>query len=224
MTQKIKFHWWLWLFMILIVISGAALYELSSSPHLVELQLKPKEETKINVISVLNQTLRASLLFKQPDIRRPELGKYTTLGDRKKSGILEFVEPGEAIKLLIRSNDKEMIYEALPAGNRGKVISRDLVPFIDDNNPNQFQWPPNKNLDHILTMGNNTIYVSVIETGKILTNEQVSLIIKPPVTFKMVFSGYGLIWFLRFWPIFVFLLIAYAGILLRHSSRNPLTI
>ncbi len=125
--------------------------------------------------------------------------------------------PGEnqPIKLLVRRDSEQAVYEALPASSYGaNVIGRDLVPFIDDGNPNRFKWPPNLGLRPTFPSGYSTLHISVLDVGAQLVGEQVSLIVKAPVTFKSTAPGYGFLWWFVLWPVYALLLLAYAAVLL----------
>ena len=152
---------------------------------------------------------------------RPELGEYATRGDWRKTGFLDFDNPGAPIKLLVRGEGKEVVYEAIPAGSYGTTtIRRELVPFVDDDNPNRFQWPPDLTLRHNLPAGYSHFLVTVQEVGNQLKGEKVKIIFGPPVTFKAVAPRYGYIWWFSFWPLYALPLLVYGLVLLWRSIRH----
>tara|TARA_R110001606_G_C15387987_1_gene651155 strand:+ start:723 stop:1250 length:528 start_codon:yes stop_codon:yes gene_type:complete len=151
---------------------------------------------------------------------RPELGEYTYRGDWKKTGFLDFINPGVPIKLAVHGEGKEVIYEAMPAGSYGITIGRDLVPFVEDENPSLFRWPPDLTLRHHIPAGYSEFVITVKELGSQLKGEKATIIIEPPVTFKTVAPRYRYIWWFIFWPLYALLLSIYGLVLLWHSIRN----
>lgn len=219
MTRAIKNQLIVWTILSVLVALGAFTYELSSSVVAVPLKLIPNETASVTVFRVLPNTLRLSLSFsRERGQRRVELGEYTTTGDWQKTSALNFPNPGEPVKLLIRRGTSEVIYEAMPAGSYGNTIGRALVPFVNDGNSNSFMWPPNIDSGIKLRAGSEEIRVSVVSVGKRIEGEQVSLLVKPPVTFKSYDLNYKWIWWLSLWPMYVLLLAIY-GFVLFWKSR-----
>jgi len=217
MTRMLKIHWAFWTTLVVVVATGV-LADVLSSAKLVTIELRPKAAIDVSVFRPLPDALRLSLSFNRTEgQKRPELGDYATT---ENSGFLEFKNPGAAIKLLVRGEDREVIYEALPASAYGTTIGRDLIPFMDDGNPNRFQWPPNLAVRPILPSGYSTFNISVLEVGHQLVDEQVTLIIGSPITFESTAPGYGFLWWFIFWPLYVLLLVVYGAALLGRSVHH----
>ena len=219
MTRAIKLQFIVWSILSVLVALGAFVYELSSSVVSVPLKLIPNETASVTVFRLLPDTLDLSLIFsREKGQRRVELGEYTTTGDWQKTSALNFPNPGEPVKLLIRRGASEVIYEAMPAGSYGNTIGRTLVPFVDDGNSNSFIWPPSIDSGIKLQAGSEEIRVSVVSVGKRIEGEQVTLLFKPPVTFKSYDPNYKWIWWFSLWPMYVLLLVIF-GFVLFWKSR-----
>lgn len=223
MTQQLKLHWALWVVLVLIVASGVLAIHLSSGRR-VSIDLSPNKTVDVSFFRLLPHALNLSLSFNRAnwEDKRPELGDFTSKGRPwQESGFLEFPQPGAPIRLLIRAKDKEVVYEALPAGGyNGTTKSRDLVPFVDDGDSGRFQWPPNNSLKPILPSGNSTITISVLEVGPQLIGEKVNLFVDSPISFKTAAPGYEFLWWFFFWPVYAFLLASYGLLLLVKSLRR----
>ncbi|MCX7087884.1 MAG: hypothetical protein NTV00_07505 [Methylococcales bacterium] len=225
MTRKLKVYWSIWGIVSFLATSGTIAYQLSSWFISVPLTLNPNNTIDVSVFRILPDTLSLELVFtrKSWDEKRPELGEYLAGDDWRKTGFLGFSEPGEPIKLLVRSVDKQIVYTAMPAGGRGETtIYRDLVPFVDDGNPRHFQWPIKDNLRYPLNVGNTKLNISVIEVGKRIVGEQVSLVIVPPITARGARMNYFFLWWFWLWP-FCISLLAYLGVVLLKMSRRDKT-
>lgn len=223
MTRKLKIYWSIWGILSFIVTSGTIAYQLSSWFVSVPLTLNPNNIIDVSIFRILPDTLDLELIFtrKSWDEKRPELGEYLAGDDWRKTGFLDFSEPGEPIKLLIRSADREVIYTAMPAGGRGETtVFRDLVPFVDDGNSKHFQWPIRSH--YPLNVGSSKLFISVIEVGKKIVGEQAYIVIKPPIMFKAIRMNYYFLWWFVFWPFYI-LLLAYLGIVLLRLSRRTNT-
>lgn len=207
----------------MIVITGVFL-ESSLSPSAVTLELRPNASVAVSVFRPFPDKLRLGLRFKRSSSydRRPELGEWMTWGSDRLGGFLEFANPGEPIKLLVRGEEgKEVIYEALPASGYGQTdIYRDLYPFVDDGNPHRFPWPPNMALSQKIPAGNSTFNISVLQVGPKLIGEKVTLIFIQPNSGKNMSMdpGYRFLGWLIFWPLYVLLLFVYFTVLAWKSS------
>ena len=220
MVRGLKIHWAIWAILVSFVTLGVLAYTMSA-PKSVTVKLRPNELVEMSTFRPHSHSLELFLEFvRTKGDERTELGDYRTSGlDWKKAGFLEFPNPGTPIKLLVRIKGKDVVYEALPrGGHNARMMSRDLIPFVDDGNPNRFQWPPDHTLRLNLPSGYSKIHISVLEIGAPLLDEQVTLFIKSPISLKfMPPSGYGIIWWFMFWPLYVFSLVVYGAILLRMS-------
>lgn len=222
MTFGLKIQWMLWVSLVVIVLTGVITVDLSSGRE-VSLELRPKTSVVVNQFRPLPHALNLHFRFNRAgwEDKRPELGDYQQVGDWNETGFLEFPRPGAPIKLLIRGKNSEAIYETLPAGSyNANTKGRDLVPFVDDGNPNRIPWPPNNSLRPVLPSGHSTIEISVLEVGSELVGEQATLIVDPPVSFKSTAPSYGFLWWFMFWPLYTLFLIVYGAVLLWMSVRS----
>ena len=187
MTFWLKMHWAIWATLGIVVVIGGLSNYLSDTKY-VTLELRPRASVDITVFRPFPDKLRLWLGFKRLSsyARRPELGTYQHNRDYETKGYLEFAEPGESIKLLVRGEaGKEVIYEALPySGYTQTEVLRDLYPFVEDGNPNRFPWPPNLALSQSIPSGNTTFNISVLDVGPQLVGEKVTLIIESPINLK----------------------------------------
>lgn len=221
MTRRLRTHWVVWGSLVIFLAAGTAAFLLSSSPTINAIELVPNASIDVSIFRPHPDVIRLSLEFERHSGQeRPELGKYTYRGDWRESGFLEFVDPGLPIKLLVRREGKEAVYEAMPADSHGKTIGRELIPFVDDGKPNRFQWPPDLTLRHKLPLGYSHFTITVAEVGNQIKGEKAKIIVEPPVTFKTVAPHYGYIWWFRFWPLYTLLLLIYGFVLLWHSTRH----
>ncbi len=79
---------------------GTIVYQLSSRFLSIPLPLIPNKTVDISIFRVLPDTLRLELRFTRKSWfeERPELGKYYLASDDwKRTGFLDFPEPGEPI-------------------------------------------------------------------------------------------------------------------------------
>lgn len=219
-----KILWLAWWFSVIATVIGATLYELSSKSTSSNLNLRSGESITFHLFRVFPDILRIELAFETKDWKkRPELGDYQQRKGQLKSTDLEFINPGEPIKLLVEGEGKKVIYEAQPtSGYNGTTLYRKLYPFVDDGNPQRFQWSPDVNLSYWLNNNFNTLTISVLETGGKILDEKVRLIIQPPVTFKFISKNYiSLAWFLL-WPIYILLLLWLGHVLRVMSKKNKI--
>lgn len=221
MTRTIKFQLIIWAILSVLIVVGTFIYELSSSVVATPLKLSTNEIAFITVFRILPDTIRLSLSFsREKGQRRVELGEYISTDDGLKNSALNFHNPGEPVKLLIRRGPSEAIYEALPTSSYGNNIERKLVPFVDDGNSNSFMWPPSIDSEIKLKAGIEEIQVAVVSVGKKIEGEQVSLLILPPVTFKSTALNYRWLWWFCWWPIYLLVLAAYGFVLFCKSSHT----
>ena len=199
-------------------------YDFSSSPsYFSTFDLQPSKSIDISVFRLLPDRMRLSLEFARGiGETRPELGKFYIRGDwRKKAEFIELPEPGTPIKLLVRGDGKEVVYETLPAGSyTNSTIGRELVPFVDDGNPIRIPWPPKLSASPMLASGYSNFNVSILEVGQQLTGEKVTVVIHPPITLKSVEPNYVFLSWFILWPIFAILLVGYGGILFWKSKSS----
>lgn len=222
MTRRLRTHWVIWGSLVLILVCGSVLCSISSSRSTASIELVPNASIDISVFRPLPDALRLSLRFDRlKEQQRPELGRSTYRGDMKKTGYIEYVDPGAPIKLLVNCEGKSVVYEAEPAGSySATTIGRNLVPFVDDGNPNHFPWPSVLALRHQLPAGSSHLTVTVLEVGNQLLGEKAKLIVEPPVTLKEVAPSYGYIWWFMFWPLYAPLLLIYCLVLVWQSQQT----
>ncbi len=220
MSRKLKIHWITWSILTLLVMIGTIAFFLSTSSVSVPLSLNPSTAISVSVYRLLSDTLRFSLQFKGTGQPRPELGSYRVWRETGFTGYhLEFPEPGEPIKILVRGAGKEIVYQALPADSYGPTLGREFTPVSLGDTPKHLRWPPDNALRPILSSGNTTLRFSVIEVGRQIEGEQVILRIDPPLGFLSAMPGYGFLWWFFLWPFYMPIIIAYGGILLWKTKR-----
>lgn len=217
MSFMLKAHWVVWTVLVLTVLAGATIDELSSA-NSIAIKLNPKTKIDVTVFRPLPHVLRLSLDFKRSGWadKRPELGEYrTSAGSR---GYLEFSNPGGVVKLLASNGQDKVVYEALPVtGANQNTMTREMVPFVDDGNPKRYKWPPSKALE--IPTGFSKISISVLEVAPRLVDEQATLIVIPPVGFKA--TAYGFLWWFIFWPLYAFILTGYGAVLIWQTKMAP---
>ena len=222
MTRRLKIHWAIWTALTVFVFVHVILFNLSDSTHL-SIRLSPNGTVELPIFRPYPHPLSLYLYFERMEGQeRPELGTSDGGTDWQKTGFLDLRNPGEPIRLRVQGGDREVIYEVLPAGsNSARRIGRDLVPFVDDGNPNRIPWPPNLALRPTVLSGHSVLTFSVIEVGERLAGEQATLIVESPIAFKFMPSpGYSLLWWFMLWPGFAFLLAVYWAVLLWKSIRT----
>lgn len=227
MTRRLKIHFALWCVLSIIVAIGALAFDLSSSPTFASLVLRPGESTDISVFRVFPEKVRIELGFKNATPLRPELGSHANMNGQKRTGVLEFPNPGEPIKLLLRNKASEVICEAWPGSSfsgGGKRTGRILVPYVNDGNPNLFPEPSNPTELMDIPAGNSKLTIIVLDAGKSISGERVDVLIHAPISWKNLAPRYGFLeWFLL-WPIYVFVLAIYGAMLIRSYRRHRLNI
>lgn len=222
LSRRLKIHWTLWIILVIFVAAGVFVDDLSSAKS-VTLELRPKVSIDITVFRPLSHALNLSLRFNRTEgQKRPELGDWRNVERGwRESRFLEFPEPGTPVKLLVRGEGNEVVYEALPAGAYGATtIGRDLVPFVDDGNPNRLPWSPHLALRQSLPSGYSTFNFSVLEVGPQLLGERVTLIVGGPVSLKSVSPGYGFLSWFMFWPLYAMVLLGYGVVLVWQTRRH----
>ncbi len=221
MTTKLKVLWLIWGGLSFIAISGTILYELSSRPDIASLKLRPNESINFHLFRVFQDYLKVEMEFVTNNWKkRPELGDFQQTSHRPIGNYLEFINPGEPIKLLVRIDGKALVYEAQPSSSYNDThIYRRFFPLVNDGNPNRFQWPQDLTLGCFLNPGFSTVTISVIEVGKKIIDEQADIIINAPISFKSLNRNYEFIWWFFLWP-FYFLLLIWFAVVLRRLSKN----
>jgi hypothetical protein len=223
MTKKLRTLWLIWGSLSFVALSGTILYEISSRPDIATLKLRPDESINLRLFRIYQDYLKVEMEFTTKDWKkRPELGDFQQTSSRPTGNYLEFINPGEPIKLLVQVDGNVTVYEAQPTSSyTGTRIYRDFFPLVNDGNPNRFQWPPDLKLGCFLNPGFTTVTISVIEVGKTITDEQANIIIKAPISFKSFNQNYEFIWWFFLWP-FYFLFLFWYGIVLRRLSKKCL--
>lgn len=226
MSFKLKLHWIFWAVLIVVVFGGAIAVEWSSA-KLVALTLRPGESVEVSVFRPVPHTINLTSRFNRENRNdiRPELGDSHEIEKKwQETGFRQFRNPGSPIRLLVKCGKKEAVYEALPAeGYNANSRWRELVPFVDDGNPDRFPWPPRNSSRPLLSSGHSTIRFTVLEVGGALLGEQAVLLIEAPVSFKSTAPGYGFLWWFIFWPWYGSLLAIYAVVLLWVSLQSKRT-
>lgn len=222
MTNRLKIYWIVWSILVFIATAGAIIDSLLGSIT-VPIQLKENSSINVSVFRPFPESLSISLRFDNIDGEDRSVlgGSRTEKGDWHKTGYINFREPGEPILLQIRDDTGTTIYEAEPAG--GVELSttawRDLVPYINDGNPNMFVWPPRNDLRNKLHSGITKLNISVLQVGSNISGEVASLIVESPVSFKSCSSNYVWLWWFMFWPVYAVILFFYGLMLVGVTKR-----
>ncbi len=196
---------------------GALAFELSSSPTIVPIELMPGATVEVPVDRLRAHALRPSLTFERSSWSdtRSELGTWSTRGDPRELGYLEFSNPGVPILLRVRVDAAEVDYEAMPAdGHSATSVTRTMVPRVEDSDPRRYPWGrDHATRRHTLPAGRSHLVVTVLEVGDRLRGERIRLVVSPPVTWKATAPGYSGIWWFVFWPVYGGIVLVYAVIL-----------
>jgi hypothetical protein len=222
-TKKLKIHFAIWIILSITVAIGGIAADISWTPIFASLTLRPGESINVPVFRVLPEKIRIELGFKNTTPMRPELGSHVNLNGQKRRDALEFPNPGEPIKLLLRSETRELICEAWPGSSfsgGGERTGRELVPYVDDRDPNLFPLPSNPTRLLDVPMGESILNISVLEVGKSITGESVDVLIHAPITWKHISPNYGFLSWFSFWPIYVLILAIYGAVLMHFFRRQ----
>lgn len=221
--RALKIHWLLLGVASVVVAAGSITAHISSSPVIATLTLSPGELVTLPVRRLLPDVVRLSLSFERPEgARRPELGSFSAKKDA--DGALVFPNPGEPVIVRVAVVSGEADFEALPLGSYSDTqMNRGLVVRKLDGDPRRFRWPPDNAARPILPAGASTVTLHVLEVGPALTGERVTVILKPPLSFKAAAPGYAFLWWFHFWPLYAVLLCGYLVYIRRQAwlSRTP---
>ena len=222
MALRLRTHWIIWSGLVVFISIGAIISSLSSKRTISSIELTPGASVSIQLFRPFPDLIGLSMEFERPKgHKRPELGQSGHNKDWKQIGFIDYQNPGVPIKLLVRSEGKEGVYEATPAWAYGNAILRTLLPFIDDGNPSRFQWPPEQRLRLGLPAGYSDLVISVQDVGVKLRGERVNIIVEPPISFKFVPNGpYYYVWLFILWPVYALPVLLYGIALLWCSIRK----
>lgn len=221
--QKIglALHWLVLVTLLAIQLLGIA----SSIGTTIPLHLTKGESAKVSVFRLYPTPLHFRLDFdKQKGTIRPELGgiKHTA----PNSGKIWFDSPGEAIKILAASELGRQEHEMLPGGylafeKDDSTAKRIFEPFVEDEDPAAYPWPPANHLRPILPPGFSTLKFSVVQAGTITANEQVKIYVAPPLDIKTIHTMdyMWLSWATLLWPLNLSGLAVYGWYLLKKTKR-----
>jgi hypothetical protein len=222
MVNKVKNPWVLLGIVAAIVTLFTIMFFIATQTKKVDLSLIEGERVSVKLFRFGPQNISLDLRFStKKGSQRPELGSYTTKIGWEQTRILDFPNPGEPVKVLISDTQQEHIYEARPAGSYAiETIGRGLVPYHEDNNSNQFPMDFADNQRFMLHSGFNEFQVTVLEVGKPLLGEQVTLYIKPSLSFKFIPQEpfYKFLWYFNFWPIYFLILFVWFFALVRNRK------
>ena len=218
MTNIDKKLWTFWWIILIFVSLSTMLYLIAAHTKKVELVLEKDEKVDIELFRFLPQNISMEIGFSEKiGVRRPELGNYKMRTGWEKTRTLDFLNPGEPVKLLVGNSKEHYMYEAKPAGSHSiDTAWRSLVPYNNDNSPNQFIMDFGKKQKFLLDAGFNEFQVTIFEAGKSLSGEHVTLYINPPISFKFGSSEplYEFLWYFNFWPIYYLILFVWFLVLL----------
>jgi hypothetical protein len=219
LPRTLKIHWLLLALLVVFVMAGSYAARLSVSTVVAPLALTAGESISFSVFRLFPDTVRLMLEFKSAGgHRRPELGEFQS---RREAGYIEFNSPGEPVLISVIGPTSTAVYEALPAGSFGAgQIGRELVVRETDGNSKRFNWPPNNAARPILPTGTSTVTITVMDVGHSLSGEKVSLILKPPLSFKSHMPGYGFLWWFLFWPVLAGIISVYACVVAWQTLKS----
>jgi len=209
MTFRLKMHWALWVTLVIIVVAGCVVLQLTSTKP-VTIELRPDTSINVSLFRPFPDKLRLTLYFnitpghQIPDFKQKAMDK-------------------EPIKLLVRGDQgKKEFYQArLNSYNRSPGLPQEeeriLLPIEDDGDPH-------RDLRYNLPSGISKFNISFTEVGSELIGEKVTLYIGDPIDLFSISPapGYGFLWFFIFWPVYAFILAVYGGVLLwktRHRNN-----
>jgi hypothetical protein len=222
----LRIYWIIWTILTLGFAAGTTAYLVSTAFTITRLPLTPNTRVDVRVFRLHASSLQLSLLFERKgNDRRPELGNYRHRSDYRTTGYLEFADPGPPIKIRVSvvESGANHVYEALPASGRGEnYIIRDLQLFVDDGNPQRFQWPPSAAARYALPQGTSNLQITALEVDPQISGEQVELRIGPPIGARTYDPRYeSLMWFVL-WPLYALVLTIYAAVLIwiRRSEKK----
>jgi len=201
-TTGLVLHWLVLLTLLTIQLLGIVSSIGTSTPFL----LGKGGSAEVTVFRLYPTPLHFSLEFnKKKGSIRSELGsgKYTN----PKNGAIRFDDPSETIKILAASELGTQIYEMFPSGyllgeKDDSIAKRTFYPFVEDNDPAAYPWPPANELRPVLPVGFSILKFSVTDTGDVFKNENVIINIAPPIEPKTVHTHdyMWLSWATILWP------------------------
>ncbi len=176
-----------------------------SAPSSASMSMKLGESVTFRLWRLHAEPAEMSLYFKRDFGKfRDELGRYPDSGGIR-NGQLHSPYPGTPIKVQISANGESTVLEALPAqGADMEHWERQLVPFVDDTNPQQVPWPPRVSGFPELRWGLNTITASVLEVGDAIKGEDVNIYLRAPMSrhrYSDTQQAYDFFRWFRWWPI-----------------------
>jgi hypothetical protein len=213
--------WLIWLVATLLSSAYFVSGYVASRTVSVPVVLSPGFTASLHLFRFGHDRLRMNLQFSGTHTSRPELGDYSQKGDGRSTGQLEFSNPGAEILLKASSHSSEapIQYSALPKTGYDQFhIYRDLVAELPEA-PGIWKWPP-KNFGLALKPGNNSIRIEVGAVGRKLYGESINLLIRPEIGFKACGSQVCWLWGWFVWPLFLFIQLIWAGVLLIRGSRR----
>jgi hypothetical protein len=183
---------------------------LASQTDAVSVRLEPGFSTELQIFRFAEDRLRMRLEFKIGQKPRPELGDSRFKEDWRKTGLLELVNPGSAVRIAASLPDAAPVtYEAMPNSGGSSLLSRAVVRNLTPGTsipPGVWQWPPIRNgLE--LHLGVNVVNIKVLVAERPLEGEDVELTVMPALGFKSGMPNVAWLWFWHLWP---FLLVVQA--------------
>jgi hypothetical protein len=218
MTWKSWFTWSTTSVLLLLYISAGSV---ASQTDVFSVRLEPGYSTQLNVFRLTEDKLRMRLEFKVGDRPRPELGRSTSRGDLRETGLLKYVDPGSAIRIAASMpNAAPVTYEARPNSVRypPSLAFRELTPGTSIS-PGVWQWPPT-GTGLVLHRGGNVVNIEVVVAERPLEGEDVELQVMPALGFKSSTPNVAWLWFWHLWP-FLLVIQAFWAFALVRSRRRP---
>jgi len=216
-----RLSWSIWLGATVLTILYVGAGYMASSPDTIRLTLEPGYSTQVRLYRFAEDQLRMELIFRDDHLRSgPELGSYRTRFDWRATGILEFDDPGSAIRIVASIPDAAPVtYEALPSSARwASKVKRKLTPGSSVSR-GVWQWPPtSKGL--ALQPGTNIVNIEVATVERPLVGENVELTVNPALGFYELMLNVGWLWPSLLWPFFAIILAVWAIALRRRNQAH----
>lgn len=189
---------------------------ISSKSIELEIKLEKNMEYEVKIFRLMHSDLEIDLIFKG-NRNRKELGEWSSPIENKDTNQLIFKNPGSLVRISAGiSSDKNRLYEAGPADGFGDdTVTRSMSTKYGVWN---FSRPHSSSL--ALDPGINFIKLRIEDVEEPLIGETVSMIIVPPLGFKITSREWQFLWFWFLWPVIVPVQMLWLIILLLIKRRS----
>jgi hypothetical protein len=197
-----KKAWLVWWIVTLILSAYCLTGFVASYPNRVDIKLEAGAAATLTLVRLAEDHLRMELLFRGDHRERPELGDYTTQGDWNRTGLLEFAQPGSAIRIVASKQKTDaVLFEAMPKEGWGVDIATRRLTSNLPVGPGVWRWPEQTlSPQLVLQPGFNTVTLEVRSVEPPLVGETVQLIAQPPLGFKSSQPSVSWLWAWFLWP------------------------